>query len=146
MSELRYQSTGKPVFDTSDDAARLAEARRQAQDPRSGRAEALAAINRRSEEAMTVDHEKGFKDAINRFEYRHPDFNGKQGLLLRVAMEANELVSKAGRSGEVVSDWDGYLDKVADSVREKAGIPLASQQRREEALSGIRKSRGKDHG
>lgn len=146
MSELRYQSTGKPVSVVQDDAAVEQARLANANNPRAARERALAEISGRADEAMQVDHDKKFKEAISRFEYRHPDFSGKQGMLLRVAIEANEMIAKAGRSGEVVHDWDSSFDKIADRVRANAGVPSASDQMRSEALAGMRSARGQTSG
>lgn len=140
---IRYQSTGKPISNETSEEE-LAQERELAleNNPRTIRDRALSKLREREEKAQTADP---FKGAVSRFEYRHPDLQGKAGLLLRVALETGERVNNAGCAGEVVHDWDTELDRIADSVRVKAGMKRAAEAQREESLTDLRASRGLPH-
>ena len=138
---LRYRSTGKPVFETEpeDGGESLREARRQ-QNPAFRRQQALDEI-RRNRAATDKSPDERYKEAIKRFDYRYPDIAADSGLVLRAVQEHNAAIERAGKRGEVL-DWDKTLTEIGENIRKNAGLPSEAEQSHQQALDDMRRSRG----
>lgn len=104
------------------------------------RKEAWEAIEKHRESLETAPEDK-HNEAVKHFDTYASDLHSPQ-LIREVLIERDRVKEEAVKNNQVV-DWESEYRGIADRVRERAGLPTASEVERYEVIADMKRSRGK---
>lgn len=145
QKELRYSSTGKPVFQREDKAPEVIEAEREARrqnNPRVMRAAELERIAARREREVEeqASPTKAHDSALQHFDNQFADLIADPVLRVRAHQGYHQLTRQAAMAGRQV-DWQGELTKMGNGIRQSVGRMSSDQVERSETLAEMASGR-----
>lgn len=139
--ELRYRSTGKPVFSAEkDESAEMA--RSEFKDKMQRNAQMREAIADRNFDRIENHAAKQHDEAVKHFDYAYKDVVGNPNLLREVLIERAKVINDAAQKREVI-DWNSAYPDIGERIRQRAGLPTSAERERAEYFDEVRASRPK---
>jgi len=144
MSELRYQSTGKPVFERQEMSEEELEARRRREresSPRYLRAKTMEEIAEHRAQQNAREPKREYETAIKYLDGNYKDLTSNPSTLTEYSRRLHASAIDAAEKGRPMN-WLDEGTKIGEQMRQEMGAPTSDERRRAEAIAEFKRSRG----